>query len=186
MSKFKILKDNKGLTLVEMMVSLVLMAIVTVAVLQIFTYSMNAYNKQMIQSEQLIILEETERNITDFLRYAQSVEVADSLDIGIDGKSNSYAIYTDTTDNSFRYIEKDKTEAEAIALTGGDGNITYNVEVLFRYYTDDVLEAKITVFDDLNKNTMSSTIHCKILNMSIAGSTGITGVLTQEQYIIFS
>lgn len=157
--------NNKGMTLVEMIVSLLITSIITVAVLQFCVFSANMYENQTIQNEQLIVLEHIEQTITDYLRYATHAEISkDTVNV----EPNNKAIYTEELYNALFYIEYDSAGAEIDrrVLAGGASSLGYDVSVEFTKMSDEVLAAYITIKDSSTNNSVSKMIYIKLLNFS--------------------
>lgn len=150
------MNNNRGVTLVELMVSILLATIFTLAVIQLFVFSLNQQQKQQIQNEQLILIEGVEDILTAQLRYADSAYIS-SAGSGAAGLSSFYS-----QNGGFYHSDS------ATALAGGATGLGQSVEVLFSPVSDSVISATIRVYDD-NGNQSSQTIRCRLLNLATTG-----------------
>lgn len=152
--------NNRGVTLVEMIVSMLIALLVTVAVLQFFLFATKLYREQQIQNEQLTIIEGVEEMITTYLRYADTAAVSGS---GGTAPSGWLSLYTE---NGGLFHSSNPS----VPLAGGDLGLGQMVEVVFRPDGDDVLMATIRVYDS-DGHESTQTIHCRLLNLTINGNT---------------
>lgn len=162
--KIKAIFNNKGMSLIEALVSLVLTFVVIMGVLQVSLYTTKLYHSQRIQSEQFLILENVEELITSKIRYAQNVYIGSSLDVSIIGFSGDML----HCNNVGTLYFKRAMDTNLSAVSGIESGQFYNVEVVFDKHSDDVLKAHIKVSDE-NSNSTENTIYCNILNFEITG-----------------
>ncbi len=71
--------DNRGMTLVELTVAMMISMIVGGVVLSVLFTTLNLYTKQQIKNRQYIIIDHVEEVIHKELRYATTVQIADIL-----------------------------------------------------------------------------------------------------------
>lgn len=151
--------NNKGMTLVELVVSMCVSLMIVAGVFQLGIMCSIAYANQRIQTEQMLILETIEFAITDELRYAQDVELSNTYA----GTIANNGLFSNSGDLYYLNTSSSTSSTSSTVLAGRTNGLLHDVEVIFNKIDDDIISAYIRVYNDDGKQ-VSKTIYCKIMN----------------------
>lgn len=149
------MKNNKGFTLVELCASIALTVVAVVVLIEIFTFTMNSYQSQVIKNEQSVLVTEVEELVIDQLRYASTIVVANGL---TSGEEDYNTLYTDG--GGLYYNDK--------LVAGGDLHFGEALDVRFLESEGSSIRIQIYV-DDGNGRQTTHEVACRLVNMEIHG-----------------
>ena len=144
--------DKKGFTLLELMLSITLSAVVMVIIFSTFLAINKAFVHRQLQNEQRQLIEILEELLNDELRYVYNIRVEDN---GIGSYPN--ATYSE---NDRVYIDGNKALEDGVY---GDNCVS----LLFSKASKDVLNIEITIDEPILGVETIEVISIKLLNISI-------------------
>ena len=164
----KILKDNRGFTLVEMVVTMVVTSIMSIALVSIFTFVMNITTKYEILDEQAAIIDLIKTEIQTNLTYSEYVSLDPNFppeSLGF--RTNTFSTVTGTfySDTTAKYnVGVFRDHFITIEFSGDQEILTMNIMITL----DNIISKEVYSFRFLNnkvniskQNTTSSMIYYK-------------------------
>lgn len=161
--------DDKGMTLVELIVAMMISTIIGAAIISIILVTMNLYTEQQVRNRQYIIIDYIEQTIGEELRYAESVSISDAA-VG--------SVY----DSTYSYIET--ISGEIVKTSGTDVKDLCGESILYDHTVrvdfqcnpntadaSSVLYVEVYVDEGTEQEVMEA-FYVKVLNLEYSG-TGI-------------
>lgn len=126
--KRKNIKDNRGFTLTEMLVTLLILGFVTLCVVSGIAASIRCYQDLMFQSESRLLISSLNESIKDTLRYASNVSLEENT-LKADGyeKVKNFSFYKEKYSKNNQLSKYDSTEG-SISVSD-TGYLTLNTPV---------------------------------------------------------
>lgn len=162
----KLTIDNKGITLIEMVVSMAVGVIVLAAIIQMVLYGMRVYTYQVFENEQYNLFDHIEVIMSEELRYAESIYIDNS----------SLSAYNE------EYKQLKCGESGITIEYHNDQNILLDSSIYNRHKIELEFKAvgnenlQVTVRLDTNSEMeFSETFTVKILNLNTLGIIEVSG-----------
>lgn len=179
----KMAEDNRGITLVEIMVGMLIFAIITMTVIVIMYPTLNSIYKTRELSEMGMFADNIAAEVTNDIKMAESIE----LEKAEAGKSGSTDILTlTTTENKIIYSTADgriKRNYDEATITNVDGTVSLEFSdiVSSKYYEN---KGIVVSYSCINKtiDAKDVAIGCKI-KIDISNKDGET-VFTREYSVM--
>lgn len=147
------MKNNRGFTIIEMIVTIAIMSIVLLTVLQIFVFTSKQYAVQQTRSYQMLLSDSIEEITKEKVRYATDVQVSGAVISGY---------------NSIVNIDDD-FYMDGSVFFGDDNAFGQKIEVEFHVVDDYSLGVDLRIYSGTGDDTIETINNfvCKLVNMEL-------------------
>lgn len=164
------MKNNKGFTLVETIVTLVIAAIALTMIVGILFSSGNIFHSGVAMNEMKMIGDNAFHFVSERLRYATNVKIYHDLaEVPDDLESETEMIYVDSSTNRLMYKKSGGTAAEDLY---GETYYHGNKIMLEAHGSGHSLELTVCVMDGKSgEESYQAKSTIKLLNLQVTGGT---------------